>query len=1601
MFGGGGISNSFATTNGSRRSFLSSSPQAFKLKRESFTGRLQQTNNAAINANCGDSTGSVRNSVQMRVHRTSFSSMSTHQQQHSSNIPHHHRGGGGTSASARPSISAGCGSGIRQPVALRALPPGHHLENRRWSLASLPSSSGYGTPGTNSAYSSQYSSQENLASIIGDMRIRDRFDSNESYACCLGDDFGGLMRPRSRSLTSPVPHLFERLGVDSPMMLSSVYKERFPKAKLQMENRLMQFLTQNAQLSGFTSQMLQLNIVPPSPMPTRCEQQQSSSLVPPSPRPQSPNLLTRPLSPLVTESATAIGDSVIHHRSSNTNFLSAGSAGGFSPGNSFFGGGQQQLNQGQDGGNGDQLSNNTPPIITSSTISSPLFGCSTNSPPIDPQLLRLISDGATRFLHHQLCEIAADCLQKSRDDLLNCVYFCSMSVRLDETLAEAEMKVGPESYKYLFRLVKQMLMIVSRTARLLECLEFNPDEFYQLLGDAEVAVREQLGSGSARVPDLPQYILTKLGLNKNLSSLEKNIGEQTGDGAGEEEEEENEEEFGQNKGQKDAHLTAQDSSDKLILPPQTTREAPKEEDFENIRLISNGAYGAVYLVKHKKTRQRFALKKMKKHTLLLRNQVEQVYAERDILTFTDNPFVVCFYGSFETKQHLCMLMEYVEGGDCASLLKSAGTLPIELARLYVAETVMAVEYLHSCGIVHRDLKPDNLLITSMGHIKLTDFGLSKIGLMNRTTLVSEGYLQDDTQQFKDNQLCGTPEYIAPEVILRQGYGKPVDWWALGVILYEFLVGIVPFLGDSPEALFANIINEEVEYPEGEEALNPDAESLIRMLLEKNPADRLGTMGGAGQVSSHPFFAPIDFGTILRQKAEFVPQLENDEDTSYFDSRTDRYNHDAESEVAEDDEQVPMFWSFSTASPRHSIVGGLELPIGGMAMLQAAHAAAIERSQQQQLQNSQQQQHDLDSDDKASSGVGSAPGSISLGLPQQPSRCVSRNADLLQEPTSLSPSEQLQTRPKSSTTNQRLNEFSGADVIPSAVILRRRFSSQRHSNTTNMSTSSSGTTGTGAGGQTTNTCSSTDSSVDVSHFQYDASRKSHGQLPRLAISPCASVVASSNPSSSTHLPLQRRPEELLQANDHHTQLQHLSPVQERWQENSGGGGGSGGNVVIRRVQKKRPSTVVHELITDSSQQQQQQNKQQQQIPPINSPQLNRQLRSTSCRIPNTTKAPPETLKVQIPQQQQQTSSNNSSPQTSTTNTIYYHSYGLNAAQQVHSSSSGQQSPSCASVSSASSYECQKQQQQPPAEPCGPSLEVHQSGHSTTTLPSPCSLLPPPSSLHPINHRTSISGGLSRPIVIRKGAQGFGFTIRSVRVYLSELSEYYSIEHIVSAVREGSPAWEAGLRVNDLISHVHTQSVHNMTHPQLMHRLLSCGNELTVHVVPLTNTSIKEGEPRRNVGKPLRKKPLRRPTTNLRGGGGSNGGGGNGRVKGGGGGGGSSAAALVANSSLLRRLSGKRGNAVDIVPGTSSQKQTFMPRSVSSQEGVLVSNSSSNVATCSISSTSQEHQQQNKQYLTAPGAELISANSTTSKNSQTTKRLSIPSASVLLDSVRRKL
>lgn len=516
------------------------------------------------------------------------------------------------------------------------------------------------------------------------------------------------------------------------------------------------------------------------------------------------------------------------------------------------------------------------------------------------------SDGTARFVHHQVVGLARDCLQKSEDKLISSAYFFELSENLGKLLHDAKER-SPVSTSHITQLIKKLLIIVSRPARLLECLEFDPEEFYHLLEAAEGEAKQTIKT------DIPRYIINKLGLIRDpladitdISSVDSGRPDTP-----------DTDELDKDDVLEGATAAAGEDSQTARSKQALQAKPPAEEDFETIKLISNGAYGAVYLVRHKETRQRFALKKLMKHHLVLRNQVEQVFAERDILTFTDNPFVVSLFCSFETKKHLCMVMEYVEGGDCATLLKNIGPLPLDLSRMYFAETVLALEYLHNYGIVHRDLKPDNLLITSMGHIKLTDFGLSKMGLMNLATNLYEGSIDKDCQMFKDKQVFGTPEYIAPEVILRQGYGKPVDWWSMGIILYEFLVGCVPFFGVTPEELFSQVINDEIEWPE-EEELPEEAQDLITRLLQQNPFDRLGT-SGAHEVKEHLFFEPLDWDNLLRQKAEFVPSLENEEDTSYFDTRLDRYNHELEDNDTEDDMDDIMFQSFPSCSPRYSRV----------------------------------------------------------------------------------------------------------------------------------------------------------------------------------------------------------------------------------------------------------------------------------------------------------------------------------------------------------------------------------------------------------------------------------------------------------------------------------------------------------------------------------------------------------------------------------------------------------------------------------------------------------------------------------------------------------
>ncbi|XP_060038256.1 microtubule-associated serine/threonine-protein kinase 3 isoform X3 [Erinaceus europaeus] len=508
----------------------------------------------------------------------------------------------------------------------------------------------------------------------------------------------------------------------------------------------------------------------------------------------------------------------------------------------------------------------------------------------EPGAQLALADGVLGFIHHQVVELARDCLATSGEALVTSRYFLEMQEKLERLLQDAHARSDSEEVGFVAQLVRKLLIIISRPARLLECLEFDPEEFYHLLEAAEGQAREGSGISS----DLPRYIVRQLGLARDPLEEMSHLHEKAPPPA------------------------APESPQNRALGGPLRRK-PCESDFETIKLISNGAYGAVYLVRHRDSRQRFAIKKVNKQNLVLRNQVHQAFVERDILTFAENPFVVGMFCSFETRRHLCMVMEYVEGGDCATLLKNMGPLPVDMARLYFAETVLALEYLHNYGIVHRDLKPDNLLITSLGHIKLTDFGLSKIGLMSMATNLYEDHIEKDTREFVDKQVCGTPEYIAPEVIFRQGYGKPVDWWAMGVILYEFLVGCVPFFGDTPEELFGQVVSDEIMWPEGEEALPGDAQDLITKLLRQSPLDRLGT-GGTHEVKQHPFFWSLDWAGLLRHKAEFVPQLEAEDDTSYFDTRSERYRHLAsDDEETNDEESSTEIPQFSSCSHRFSKV----------------------------------------------------------------------------------------------------------------------------------------------------------------------------------------------------------------------------------------------------------------------------------------------------------------------------------------------------------------------------------------------------------------------------------------------------------------------------------------------------------------------------------------------------------------------------------------------------------------------------------------------------------------------------------------------------------
>ncbi|GAB4858743.1 hypothetical protein Ancab_010217 [Ancistrocladus abbreviatus] len=326
----------------------------------------------------------------------------------------------------------------------------------------------------------------------------------------------------------------------------------------------------------------------------------------------------------------------------------------------------------------------------------------------------------------------------------------------------------------------------------------------------------------------------------------------------------------------------------------TIRDRTSIEDFEIIKPISRGAFGRVFLSRKRATGDLFAIKVLKKADMIRKNAVESILAERNILITARNPFVVRFFYSFTCKENLYLVMEYLNGGDLYSLLRNLGCFDEDMAR------VLALEYLHSLNVIHRDLKPDNLLIGPDGHIKLTDFGLSKVGLIHSTddlsgsSVSNTAFLTDDSpastaphssrrELRQKHSVVGTPDYLAPEILLGMGHGATADWWSVGVILFELLVGIPPFNAETPQLIFDNIMNRDIPWPKVPEEISYEAYDLINKLLIENPVQRLGATG-AGEVKEHPFFKDINWDTLARQKAMFIPSADSAYDTSYFMSR---------------------------------------------------------------------------------------------------------------------------------------------------------------------------------------------------------------------------------------------------------------------------------------------------------------------------------------------------------------------------------------------------------------------------------------------------------------------------------------------------------------------------------------------------------------------------------------------------------------------------------------------------------------------------------------------------------------------------------------------
>ncbi|XP_073213260.1 ribosomal protein S6 kinase alpha-3 isoform X5 [Lepidochelys kempii] len=325
-------------------------------------------------------------------------------------------------------------------------------------------------------------------------------------------------------------------------------------------------------------------------------------------------------------------------------------------------------------------------------------------------------------------------------------------------------------------------------------------------------------------------------------------------------------------GEEEINQQTEEGNIKEIAITHHVKEGHEKADpsqFELLKVLGQGSFGKVFLVKKisgSDARQLYAMKVLKKATLKVRDRV-RTKMERDILVEVNHPFIVKLHYAFQTEGKLYLILDFLRGGDLFTRLSKEVMFTEEDVKFYLAELALALDHLHSLGIIYRDLKPENILLDEEGHIKLTDFGLSKESI---------------DHEKKAYSFCGTVEYMAPEVVNRRGHTQSADWWSFGVLMFEMLTGTLPFQGKDRKETMTMILKAKLGMPQ---FLSPEAQSLLRMLFKRNPANRLGAgPDGVEEIKRHLFFSTIDWNKLYRREIHppFKPATGRPEDTFYFD-----------------------------------------------------------------------------------------------------------------------------------------------------------------------------------------------------------------------------------------------------------------------------------------------------------------------------------------------------------------------------------------------------------------------------------------------------------------------------------------------------------------------------------------------------------------------------------------------------------------------------------------------------------------------------------------------------------------------------------------------